>query len=236
MIQSLTIGESEDVSERIRSHDSKKDWWTSAVIVTAAANALHKAHVKYLEGRLVQVAASAGKIRLENGTTPTLSSLSEAARTNMEAFLEHILFVLPAIRIDSFLQNTRPSVPRTPAQLIAGEAETIFELRTPKHNVAGTAKFEDGEFIVLAGSRGRKGWEGTRNHSYAALFADLVKAGLLREEGDHRVFAENYAFKSPSAAGAVLNGRATNGQDAWRLRGQDKTYKEWEAERLESLR
>src|SRR5262249_26690743 len=39
------IGEGDDISDRIRSHAIKKDWWTSAALITSAANNLHKAHV-----------------------------------------------------------------------------------------------------------------------------------------------------------------------------------------------
>ena len=55
------IGEAEDISDRIRSHDARRDWWTTAVLVTSAANNLNKAHVKYLEARLVEIARSIGK-------------------------------------------------------------------------------------------------------------------------------------------------------------------------------
>ena len=40
------IGEGEDIGARIRQHDVRKEWWTSAVLVTASANKLNKAHVR----------------------------------------------------------------------------------------------------------------------------------------------------------------------------------------------
>ncbi len=43
---------------------------------------------------------------------------------------------------------------------------------------------------------------------------------------------ENYAFKSPSAAAAVVNGRPSNGNAEWRIRASGKTYKDWEEEKL----
>ena len=70
---SAYIGESGDIGERIRTHDAKLDWWTSAILVTSAANNLHKAHVKYLEARLVEEARKANQFLLENGnTTPAV--------------------------------------------------------------------------------------------------------------------------------------------------------------------
>ena len=58
------IGEGENIANRIKSHDAKKDWWTRVVLVTSAANNLHKAHVKYLESRLVQEGIAAANTKL----------------------------------------------------------------------------------------------------------------------------------------------------------------------------
>ena len=55
---------------------------------------------------------------------------------------------------------------------------------------------------------------------------------FTQPDGELAVFTENYAFKSPSAAAAVVNGRPTNGTTEWRL-PDGKTYKAWEAEKLE---
>jgi Domain of unknown function (DUF4357) len=227
------IGEAEDVSYRIRNHDSKKDWWNTAILVTSAANNLNKAHVKYLEARLIEEARAVGKIALENGNTPTRPGLSEAAQANMETFLDYILMVLPALRIDCFLKNTRPSSQAASRTATTVEAP-LFELRTPKHGIRATAKLENGEFVVQAGSVARRAWEGkgSENTAYGQLYVELVKMGVLAEQGMHRVFSENYAFKSPSAAAAVVNGRPANGTIEWKVQGQTRTYKQWEAEKL----
>jgi hypothetical protein len=227
------VGEAEDVSYRIRNHDSKKDWWNTAVLVTSAANNLNKAHVKYLESRLIEEARTVGKIALENGNAPTRPGLSEAAQANMEAFLDYILMVLPALRIDCFLKNTRPSSQAT-SRTVATAEVPLFELRTPKHGIRATAKLENGEFVVQAGSVARRAWEGkgSENSAYGQLYVELVKMGVLAEQGMHRVFRENYAFKSPSAAAAVVNGRPANGTIEWKVQGQTRTYKQWEAEKL----
>lgn len=227
------IGEAEDVSDRIRNHDSSKDWWNSAILITSAANNLNKAHVKYLEARLIEEARAIGKIALVNGNTPGRPGLSEAAQANMEAFLDYVLMVLPALRIDSFLKNTRPTL-RAVDRADPAAGVPLFELQTPKHGIRATAKLENGEFVVQAGSIARAAWEGrgSENTAYGQLYAELVKMGILAEQGTHGVFSENYAFKSPSAAAAVINGRPANGTIEWKVQGQTKTYKQWEAENL----
>jgi hypothetical protein len=229
------IGEGEDISDRIRDHVAKKDWWTNAVLVTSAANNLNKAHVKYLEARLVEEAGAVGRVALDNGNTPPRPSLSEAAQSNMEAFLGYLLMVLPALRIDMFIKNTRPGK-RSATRDIAVPAPR-FILDNRKRNLRATATLEDGDFIVEAGSHANANWDGvnTKHSGYALLHADLQKTGVLQNQGDHLVFTQNYAFKSPSAAAGVVNGRPSNGTLEWKLADGSMTYKDWEACKLNEL-
>jgi len=96
------IGEGEDISARIKSHDVNKDWWTSAALITTAGNKLNKAHARYLEARLIAEARKIARTQLDNGTNPVVPTLSEADTSKMEAFLEYLFFALPALGIDAF--------------------------------------------------------------------------------------------------------------------------------------
>ncbi|MDD3926507.1 MAG: GIY-YIG nuclease family protein [bacterium] len=169
------IGEAENVSERIRSHDSKKDWWHQAVIITSAANNLNKAHVKYLEARLINEAGRIGKVKLENGNIPAIPTLSEAAKANMESFLDYVFMVLPSLGIEFFRADTRPSSLQTDYSDQADDI-TCFELTAPKHGLHASAKLKNGEFIVLSGSHARKTWSGksTHNSCYGQLHTELI--------------------------------------------------------------
>lgn len=231
------IGESEDIGTRIRQHDVKKEWWTSAVLVTASANKLNKAHVRYLEARLIGHAKTIGHTPLDNHTAPMLPMLSEADVAKMEAFLENLLIVLPAVRVDMFIQRARPqrvvsAVPAAPGmqQPIAGATHFVMELR--KHGLRASAMLVDGEFVVEAGSLARREWSGTADHHYAPLYTELRRSGVLAEDGEHCRFTQAYAFRSPSAAAAVVSGRASNGQIDWRTADGGLTYKDWEARQV----
>lgn len=234
------IGESESIADRIRSHEAKKDWWTSAVLVTSTGNGLHKAHVKYLEARLVEEAKKVGVTLLENANIPPKPGLSEAETANMEAFLAFLFLVLPAVRLDMFVHNTRPSSSvAVEAQSVSapkGSAEGVkFVIATQKHGLKAEALVLDGEFVVLAGSQARLEWEGQEKATsgYATLHEKLRQSGVLQPSGKHCIFQENYAFSSSSAAAAVVYGRQTQGPTAWRT-SAGQTYKEWEAAQLGS--
>jgi hypothetical protein len=233
------VGEGEDISARIRSHDVRKEWWTSAVLITAAANKLNKAHVRYLEARLIAEARSVGRVPLENGTNPVPATLSEADVAKMEAFLENLFVVLPAVRVDMFIQRARPaSIPSTqraaplPIQLQtrsqASEEGFTLQLKREKFR-ADAILNSDGEFVVLEGSQARA-LQGPS--PYAELYRELLRASVIVPDGDGYRFARSYAFKSPSAAASVALGRSSNGTTAWCRTSDGQTYKQWEANKL----
>ena len=234
------IGEGEDIGARIRQHDVRKEWWTSVVLVTASANKLNKAHVRYLEARLIGHAKAIGHTPLDNLTAPVLPILSEADIAKMEAFLENLLIVLPAVRVDMFIQRARLARPMVSAAAQPTLADpqatsaggTRFVLESRKHGLRASAVLTDGEFVVEAGSVARLEWTGLDHHTYASLYAELRRSGVLTEQGAHCGFTQDYAFRSPSAAAAVVNGRASNGQLDWRTADGGLTYKDWEARQV----
>ena len=234
------IGEGQDIGDRIRSHDANKDWWDTAVLITTASNVLHKAHVQYLEARLVEEAHRAGQVKLDNAANPAIPGLTEAARVNMEVFLDYVLMILPAIRVDCFVQKARST------SAAVGEETDVdgtrrFVLRTAKHGIEANARVESGEFIVARGSFARRDFSSKSRSPYGKLHAELKSRGVLGEidaAGSIDVadglleFKQDYAFKSPSAAAAIVNGRTSNGTIEWKTLDDGKTYKQWEAERL----
>lgn len=228
------IGEGESIAARIKNHDAKKDWWSRVVLITSAANNLHKAHVQYLESRLVQEGISAANTKLENGTSPSQPSLSEAAQANMEAFVSQLLMVLPAIKVDLFTSNAKPDKPSDIVSTQGSKENKTFELTLKKEGIVATAVLEDGEFIVQKGSLARAKYIGNRSEKsyYWKHYDKLVEQGILADSGKHKTFTQSYAFSSTSAAGAVCTGRSTAGPTAWKVKGTKQTYKDWEAETL----
>ena len=223
------IGEAEELKSRIRGHVAKKDWWETAVLITSAANNLHKAHVKYLESRLVELALEAKRMPLENGNAPTRSSLSESGVANMEGFLEVLMMVLPAIQVDMFvnLASTSPDIKSTPSS-------PLFELINPKYGIEATATIIDGAFVVLKGSKVGKEWTGTTKglQRYIETHDELVSNGQIEIQGNSAVFTHDYTFSSPSFAAAVVSARYAN-RKVWKRKDTSKTYADWEAAQLE---
>ena len=152
------IGSGNSVAERIRQSALKRDFWETAIAVTTSDDDLSKGHAEYLEARLIQLTALAGRVALDNGTQPdTLRRrLPEADIANMEQFLANLRIILPVIGLDmlkpqpkAITQNVAPADER-----IADEMQ--FEIRH-RSGVQATAVEEDGEFVVLEGSEALTG-------------------------------------------------------------------------------
>jgi len=81
------VGEGDPIRPRLEQHAAKKDFWTSGIAFTSKDENLNKAHVQYLEARLVALAMQAKRCVLDNGNVPALPSMSEADAADAEGFL-----------------------------------------------------------------------------------------------------------------------------------------------------
>lgn len=224
------IGEAENLAIRLAQHARAKEWWDVATLITATGDALNKAHVKYLESRLVEAAMQAGAMRLENGNAPPRPSLNEAALSNMEGFLEILHMVLPAIRVDLFQTGRRANRAVEKTAAATSSDEVAFTLSLPRHAITANALLIAGEMVVQAGSEVRPTWVGDLSNktSYSTIHADLLARGIINASGDKAIFTEDFAFSSPSAAAAVVCGRSANGRTSWK-RPDGQSYADWEA-------
>lgn len=105
------MGETDNVGKRLADHnkDDAKEFWEQTCIVTSKDQNLTKAHVRYLEGRLIAIATEAGRAKLVNGTAPNFGLLPEADLSDMEFFIEQLRVVLPVLGMD-FLKETASSL------------------------------------------------------------------------------------------------------------------------------
>ncbi len=220
------IGESRKIGQRIKDHDQKKDWWTEMIL--AVSPRFNTAHAQYLESRLVEIAKEARQVKLENENQPSAIDLSEPDEATVKSFLIRLQTVLPVLCVNIFVKRQDVAMPT--------EDVPTFKLVTKSkdRDLFATAKLVGGRFVVEKGSDAHPSWDNPsgRHSSYARLHADLKAKGVLRKRGGKYVFARNYAFSAPSAAAAVVNGRATAGTLRWKKTDTGETYGEWEAKQL----
>jgi hypothetical protein len=226
----LYIGEADSVKSRLAHHgrDQAKDFWERTIIVVSKDENLTKAHARYLESRLIELAAQAGRAVLANGTAPPRPPLPEADIADMEYFRSQVEMVLPVLGFN-FLQSA-PTLSEITASATTGESP-LFVLSGP--SAKAEAREIDGEFVVLKGSTARR--HGVPSWTTGKSLRDqLVDEGKLVVGTDPEtlVFKENVAFTSPSAAASVVLARNMNGRLEWRAESSGVTYAEWQDARL----
>jgi len=94
----LYIGESDNVSLRIKSHDTAKDFWNQLAVYIAVDPPLNKAHVRFLEAKMLQLAQGTG-LTLDNDTTPSLPPLGEANIADIADMESHIVDLLLLLQV-----------------------------------------------------------------------------------------------------------------------------------------
>jgi hypothetical protein len=101
------IGEAEIIRDRIKQHKTK-EFWISAIVFVSKDENLTKAHVRYLESRLLVEAAQVGRFTLEQDQSGG-SKLPESDREDMEVFLSHIRQLLPVLGSDLLIPIAQPT-------------------------------------------------------------------------------------------------------------------------------
>lgn len=239
--QMAYIGEGDDVRKRLYDHgrpeaQGGKDFWDRAIVLTSKDANLTKAHVRYIESRLIEIATQAQRARLTNGTNPPRITLPEADVSDMEYFLDQAKIVLPVLGVNLFRSITMPSPPAS-AESGPRTESTVFEMTLKRLGLTATAREVDGEFTVLEGSQARREWAGVERHSYTGLRAKLEQDGTLAAspDGASMYFTRNYVFNSPSAAAAIVAGRTANGRIEWLVQGHRTTYGQWETQGIDEV-
>lgn len=234
------IGESDDVANRLKQHNRTeesggKDFWEKVCLVTSKDQNLTKAHIKYLESRLMDIAKQNGQCQLENVTAHSYSRLPESDIADMEFFLEQIQIVLPVLGYDFLKDLKRPSYQQYLSKtysFIEPEIDKTANFYLTSREVDANAQEIDGEFFVLKGSQVRKDVS-QPNYTYMKNSRPrLFEKGIIDPE--NFVFTQDYMFTSPSAASAVILGRASNGRTAWREVNTNLTYSEWQQKQVDS--
>ena len=199
------IGEAEIIKTRIKNHMSK-DFWKTLVFFVSKDENLTKAHIKYLEGKLIETAKSVGRFELENAQSSG-SHLPESDAADMDVFLFRMKQLLPILG-QEFL---KPIVKQEGTK----KTDLLFcEIK----NIKATGRQTDNGLVVLKGSEAvLKERPSTQKYQYAAnLRKTLLDDCIVEKRDDRLVFVSDYEFSSPSAAAAVIHGGQANGLTSWK--------------------
>ncbi|MGE9297155.1 MAG: GIY-YIG nuclease family protein [Puniceicoccales bacterium] len=204
--RAIYIGEAENIKGRVKNHLTK-DFWNQIVFFVSKDENLTKAHVKYLEGRLIDLAKESGRSFVMNNNGSG-AKLPESDREEMEIFLEKMQQMLPALDVDAFV----PAV----AKETNDEAKKEILFCRIKGVEARGYQTPNG-FIVLEGSQAvlEERSSAQKWPSVLAQRNSLIEEQILISNGGAYTFVKDTEFSSPSAAAATIHGGSANGLTAW---------------------
>lgn len=211
--RAIYIGEAENVANRLKGHASK-DFWNAATVFVSKDENLTKAHIRYLEGILIEKANNNGAAVVMNSASSG-SKLPESDAAEMDLFLEKCLQLLPVLGVSDFNETVNQ---------VSDSKELLY---CKIKGLAATGKRTANGFVIFEGS------QAVLKHRPSAVYSRkkrelLIEKGLLRQEKDYYVFIKDMEFGSPSTAATVVRGGASNGLTAWK-NSKGSSLKELEA-------
>lgn len=197
--------------DRLKQHKTK-EFWVSAIAFTSKDENLTKAHVRYLESRLLTEAAAIKRFTLDQNQAGG-SKLPESDREDMEVFLDRIRQLLPVLGSDILTPIAETSAKSHPGGVLSCRIKGL-EARGQR-----TAN----GFVVFQGSAAVMDERPSAESPpyISGQRKQLIAGGTLIAKDGHLEFAKDTEFSSPSAAAAVIRGGSANGLTAWRT--QDGT-------------
>jgi hypothetical protein len=215
------VGEAEIIRDRLKQHRDK-DFWVHAVVFVSKDENLTRAHIRYLEGRLIADATSAGRMEVIN-TQSSGARLPESDREDMEVFLGKVHQLLPVLASDIVTPILPPSGTGTAqSEILTCEIKGL--IATGRRTTTGFVVFEGSQAVFA-----NRPSAATRHPFVVVLREKLTSDGTLMRETDHLRFVKNTEFSSPSTAAAVIHGGGANGLLAWKNR-EGKMLKQIESE------
>lgn len=200
------IGQTESLVERLKDHNSKKDFWQTAVFLISRTHTFTQAHIRYLEWYAIKEAQKAGRYVLDNGNAGGEPHVTEPMKADIMDAFETGKMLLGMLGYPVFEPLVEPAK--------ANDKAEVFYLKGIDTEATGEL-VQDG-FVVFKGSKGRV----ETKPSVAAYVTnrrnELLAEGTLVEEDGRLVLTEDLLFKSPSGAADTFLGNSSNGWTAWK--------------------
>jgi hypothetical protein len=207
------IGEAEIIRDRLKQHKTK-EFWVSAIVFVSKDENLTKAHVRYLESRLLAEAAHINRFALEQNQAGG-SRLPESDREDMEVFLARIRQLLPVLGSDILAPIAQP----------AHQPGGVLYCRIKRAEARGQ-RTASGFVVFQASTAVLEQRPSAESYPYVvAERKQLIADGTLVERDGLLVFTKDAEFSSPSAAAAVIHGGSANGLIVWKT-GDGKSLKQ----------
>lgn len=204
------IGEAEGIHKRLTQHLSSKDFWNEAIVFISKDENLNKAHIKYIESRLYEIATSVNRYKLENVNIPTKPKISESDEAEMEEFISNIGLLINTLGFKTFEEIRKTDQTEEEVKL-----STFYIQAARGANASGQSTNEG--FVVLKDSSIATSTTNSFPKNWFKLRKTLIEEEIIIEQDEKLKFKKDYLFTSASAAAAIVMGRSANGLKEWKL-------------------
>lgn len=212
------IGEAESILKRLNQQLTQKEFWNEAIVFISKDENLNKAHIKYLENRLHEIAILTNRYKVDNSIVPTQSSISESDKAEMEEFIENVKMLVNTLGHKVF-EGKR--------EFKSKQKQATFFIKAARGADGQGEPTSDG-FVVLKGSKAAASIVNSMTSNFISLRQKLIDENVLINQGDYFEFSEDYIFSSPSTAAVIVMGRNANGLTEWKNK-EGKTLKDFES-------
>lgn len=200
--KSIYIGEAENVANRLKSH-ANKDFWNTVIVFVSKDDNLTKAHIRYLEGKLINLANEVGVSVVMNSVNSG-AKLPESDSAEMNVFLEKCLQLLPVLGLSDLNRV-----------LEENQVQKENLLYCKIKGLTASGKRSSNGFVVFSGSQAVLEHRGSAK-GIKAKGEELLAKGTLELKEDYLLFTKDVEFGSPSMAGGIIRGGNTNGLTNWK--------------------
>lgn len=214
MVDEVYVGETDELLNRVKSHDSEKEFWDT--LVAFVSPDLSKTDVKLLECLLIKKIKQDGRVDLKNAVVPKEINAARNIKDTAEDFLDNIVILLNSLGY---------SVIGAVNELIDEGAKTT-EVFCKGPDAYARGRFGRDGLLVLEGSYCRKEFTKSAPDHTKKLQHILKESGILIERGEKQYsFTKDYFFKTPSGASDLVLARSSDGWADWKDKDGKPLYK-----------
>lgn len=206
-VRQVYIGQTGSLTDRLSTHNQKKEFWNRALVAISLTNNLTGTHASFLEWLSISKATEAARYQMENGNAGSRPHTPAPLQAECLELFETIRTLLATLGQPVFEPLARASA--------RGDTRRLFFCRASEADAQGL--YTEEGFVVLKGSSGRADTVPSfQKHGYQLVRNRLREQGVLIEVNSRIRFERDHLFSSPSAAAACVTGRAANGLIEWK--------------------
>ena len=217
------IGEAENVFVRLQEHIIKKEFWNEVIIFVSKDENLTKSHVKYLESRLIQIALTTKRYKIDNYNQSQLSSLPPADRDAMEEFLIYVKLLIGVLGHKLLEEVTSVPIKKSNDHLLIDNitdekisSSSNLDLYLSISGLNAKALQTEEGIVVIQGSEAAKEIMSSLSNGYRELREKLISNGDLKLVGEKYIFQKDILFDTASPAASTIVGYSINGPQNWK--------------------